>query len=113
MNKIKQKILGKHQKKIIFSSYSCSENAQSLSKVYYYLIAYCMYISNICTVLYTVPEPNILLYSQTKGVKQKYIRCISGLVVYRQYIHHCSSQVDLHLAHGGESSLCSSAAAPG
>ena len=42
---------------------------------------------------------NVLLYSQTKGVKQKYMRCISGLVVYRQYIHNCSSQVDLRLAH--------------
>ena len=36
----------------------------------------------------------ILLYSQTKGVKQKYILCISGLVAYRQYIHNCSSLVD-------------------
>ena len=51
----------------------------------------------------------LMLYSQTKGVKQKYILCISGLVVYRQYIHNCSSQVDPHLAHGGESSICSSA----
>ena len=51
----------------------------------------------------------LMLYSQTKGVKQKYILCISGLVVYRQYIHHCSSQIDPHLAHGGESSIRSSA----
>ena len=50
-----------------------------------------------------------MLYSQTKGVKQKYILCIPGLVVNRQYIHNCSSQVDLHLAHGGESSIRSSA----
>ena len=50
-----------------------------------------------------------LLYSQTKGVKQKYILYISGLVVYRQYIYNCSSQVDPHLAHGGESSIRSSA----
>ena len=28
----------------------------------------------------------VMLYSQTKGVKQKYILCISGLVAYRQYI---------------------------
>ena len=34
---------------------------------------------------------NLLLYSQTKGVKQKYILYISGSVVYRQYIHQCSS----------------------
>ena len=33
----------------------------------------------------------ILLYSQTKGLKQKFILCISGSVVYRQYIHKCSS----------------------
>ena len=50
-----------------------------------------------------------LLYSQTKGVKQKYTLYISGLVVYIQYIYNCSSQVDSHLAPGGESSLCSSA----
>ena len=35
-----------------------------------------------------------MLYSQTKGVKQKYILCISGLVAYRQYIHNCSSLED-------------------
>ena len=29
----------------------------------------------------------LLLYSQPKGVKQKYILCISGLVAYRQYIY--------------------------
>ena len=29
----------------------------------------------------------LVLYSQPKGVKQKYIRCISGLVVYGQYIY--------------------------
>ena len=51
----------------------------------------------------------LLLYSPTKGVKQKYMLCISGLVVYRQYKHNCSSQVDPHLAHGGESSIRSSA----
>ena len=51
----------------------------------------------------------ILLYSQTKGVKQKYILCISGLVAYRQYIHNCSSPVDPRLAHGSESTICSSA----
>ena len=50
-----------------------------------------------------------MLYPQTRGVKQKYIQCISGLVVYRQYIYNCSSQVDSHLAHGGESSIPSSA----
>ena len=55
------------------------------------------------------PPPSLLLYSQTKGVKQKYILCISGLVVYRQYIHNCSSQVDPHLARGNESSIRSSA----
>ena len=54
-------------------------------------------------------ERMLLLYSQQKGVNQKYIRCISGLVMYRQYIHHCSSQVAPHLAHGGESSIRSSA----
>ena len=37
------------------------------------------------------------------------VLCILGLVAYRQYIHHCSSQVDPHLAHGGESSIRSSA----
>ena len=37
---------------------------------------------------------NVLLYSQTKGVKQKYILCISGLVAYRQYIHNCSIPAD-------------------
>ena len=37
------------------------------------------------------------------------MRCISGLVIYRQYINNCSSQVDPHLAHGGESSVRSSA----
>ena len=47
--------------------------------------------------------------SATKGVRQKYIQCISGLVVYRQYIYNCSSQVDSHLAHIGESSIRSSA----
>ena len=50
-----------------------------------------------------------LLYSQTKGVKHKYILCIKGLVVYRQYIHDSRSQIDPHLAHGGESNICSSA----
>ena len=50
-----------------------------------------------------------LLYSQTKGVKHKYIQCISGLVVYRQYIHNRSCQVDSHLAHSSESSIPSSA----
>ena len=34
---------------------------------------------------------DVLLYSQTKGVKQKYILCILGSVAYRQYIHECSS----------------------
>ena len=33
----------------------------------------------------------ILLYSQTKGVKQKYILYISESVAYRQYIHKRSS----------------------
>ena len=47
----------------------------------------------------------VMLYSQTKGVKQKYILCISGLVAYRQYIHNSSSLVDPRLAHGGESNL--------
>ena len=51
----------------------------------------------------------IMLYSQTKVVKQKYILCISGLVAYRQYIHNCSSPVDPRLAHGSESTICSSA----
>ena len=37
---------------------------------------------------------SLVLYSQTKGVKQKYILCISGLVAYRQYIHNCSSPED-------------------
>ena len=50
-----------------------------------------------------------MLYSQTKGVKQKYILCISGLVVYRQYIHNSSSLVDPRLAHGGESNIYFSA----
>ena len=36
----------------------------------------------------------LLLYSQTKGVKQKYILYISGSVAYRQYIHKCSSPQD-------------------
>ena len=36
--------------------------------------------------MYDNMDDNIVLYSQTKGVKQKYILCISGLVVYRQYI---------------------------
>ena len=47
----------------------------------------------------------LMLYSQTKGVKQKYILCISGLVAYRQYIHNSSSLVDPCLAHGGESNI--------
>ena len=47
----------------------------------------------------------IVLYSQTKGVKQKYILCISGLVADRQYIHNSSNLVDPRLAHGGESNL--------
>ena len=51
----------------------------------------------------------IVLYSQTIGVKQKYILCISGLVAYRQYIRNCSSPVDLRLAHGSESTIRSSA----
>ena len=39
-----------------------------------------------------IPRYNfLLLYSQTKGVKQKYIRYISGSVAYRQYIHKCNS----------------------
>ena len=50
-------------------------------------------------------KQQIVLYSQTKGVKQKHIQCISGLVEYRQYIYSCSSQVGSHLAHGGESSI--------
>ena len=54
-------------------------------------------------------QHNLMLYSQTKGVKQKYIPCISGLVVYRQYIHNCNRQVDPHLAHSSESSIRSSA----
>ena len=33
----------------------------------------------------------VMLYSQTKGVKHKYILYISGLVAYRQYIHERSS----------------------
>ena len=33
----------------------------------------------------------IVLYSQTKVVKQKYILCISGLVAYRQFIHIATS----------------------
>ena len=33
----------------------------------------------------------LMLYSQTKGVKRKYILYISGSVAYRQYIHECSS----------------------
>ena len=51
----------------------------------------------------------LVLYPQQKGVKHKYTRCISGLVMYRQYIRNCSSQVDPHLAHSGESSIRSSA----
>ena len=51
----------------------------------------------------------IVLYSQTKGVKQKYILCISRSVAYRQYIHNSSSPVDSRLAHGGESTIYSSA----
>ena len=31
-----------------------------------------------------VPGANKLLYSQPKGIKQKYILCISGLVAYTQ-----------------------------
>ena len=60
--------------------------------------------SQLCDHLY-----KILLYSQTKGVERKYIRCISGLVAYIQYIHNCGSQVALHLAHSRESSIHSSA----
>ena len=52
---------------------------------------------------------HIVVFTQQKGVKQKYILCISGLVVYRQYIHNCSSQIDPHLAHDGESGIRSSA----
>ena len=65
----------------------------------------------------------ILLYSQTKGVKQKYILCISGSVAYRQYIHECSSpwnpdwlmavsQLSAHSAPLDLSSLPLSAAEP-
>ena len=36
-------------------------------------------------------QTNVMLYSLTKGVKQKYILYISGSVAYRQYIHKCSS----------------------
>ena len=50
-----------------------------------------------------------MLYSQTKGVKQKYILCILELVAYRQYIHKSSSPVDSRLAHGGESTISFSA----
>ena len=32
-----------------------------------------------------------MLYSQTKGVEQKYILYITGSVAYRQYIHRCIS----------------------
>ena len=37
---------------------------------------------------------SLVLYSQPKGVKQKYILCISGLVAYRQYIHNCNGPED-------------------
>ena len=47
----------------------------------------------------------ILLYSQTKGVKLKYILYISGLVAYRQYIHDGSSLVDPWLTHSSESDV--------
>ena len=50
-----------------------------------------------------------MLYSATKGVKRKYILCISGLVAYRQYIHNSSSPVDPRLAHGGEPNIYFSA----
>ena len=46
------------------------------------------------TKIKTGSVPLILLYSQTKGVKQKYILCISGSVAYRQYIHKCNSPQD-------------------
>ena len=45
----------------------------------------------------------------TQGVKQKYKMYFGISSIYTQYLHHCSSQVALHLARGGESSICSSA----
>ena len=33
----------------------------------------------------------IMLNSQTKGVKRKYLLCISVYVAYREFIHTCSS----------------------
>ena len=66
-------------------------------------------VCNIISQSINDAQSNCIVVSATKGVKRKYIRCISGLVVYKQYLHHCSSQVALHLAHGGESSICSSA----
>ena len=49
------------------------------------------------------------IHKQKESSKSIPILCISGLVVYRQYIHKCSSQVDPRSAHGGESTICSSA----
>ena len=47
----------------------------------------------------------VVLYSQTKGVKQKYILCISGLVAYRQYVHSGSDTQLHHWLASGESIL--------
>ena len=46
---------------------------------------------------------NIVLYSQTKGVKWKYILYVLGSVAYRQYIHTCSSLWNPNRLTGGES----------
>ena len=62
--------------------------------------------------MFKLSQSSIVLYSQTKGVKQKYILCISGLVVYRQYIHSGSDpQIHNWLA-SGESILLLSPSAP-
>ena len=55
-------------------------------------------------------EDAIVVFTNKRSQAKVYtVRCISGLVVYGQYIHHCSSQVAPRLAHGGESSIRSSA----
>ena len=50
-------------------------------------------------------SPNVVLCSVTKGVKQKYLLCISVQTAYRQYIHTGSNPQDPNWLTSGESIL--------
>ena len=46
-----------------------------------------------------------VVFTQQKESSKSIYNVFWDLVVYRQYIYNCSSQIDPHLAHGGESSI--------